>query len=97
MKTIESIAERLKRLRVKRGLSIKETATLAGVSVSSYREWEYGRAIRGEPYAQLADVFKVPIAELITGELLLTNRGFEIIETLEKNIRNLKSELGKAL
>lgn len=56
--------ERLRVLREKRGLTLKGTANLVGVPISTYREWEYGRKILGEPYLKLAEVFEVSLNEL---------------------------------
>jgi transcriptional regulator with XRE-family HTH domain len=64
---MEKFNERLKRLRQIKNLSVKEVANEIGVSTSTYREWEYGRKINGEPYSLLASVFEVDLSELLTG------------------------------
>lgn len=64
----ESIHHRLARLRLENGLTAKSVAEAIGVPVTTYREWEYGRAIRGEPYQKLAQLFNVSLCELLTGE-----------------------------
>lgn len=61
----DSIARKLKELREARNLTIKETAKLIGVPESTYREWEYGRAIRGEPYLKIATAFDISLDELL--------------------------------
>lgn len=58
---------RLKRIREKRGITPLQMAKAIGVPVSTYREWEYGRAIRGEPYLRIAEVLNVSLYELFTG------------------------------
>ncbi len=64
---MESLGSRLRRLRVQRGLDASEIAKQVGVSVSTYRDWEGGRQIRGEPYAKLADVFGVSLSQILLG------------------------------
>lgn len=54
----------LKRLRTKRGLKVSTCSVSLGVSQSTYREWENGRSISGEPYIKLAQLFQVSISEL---------------------------------
>ena len=59
---------RLKELRVARRLTQKETAKLVGVQQSTYRQWEYGQAITGEPYPQLAKAFNISLDTLFNIE-----------------------------
>ncbi len=64
---MEKFSDRLRRLRVQCGLSVTQVAEELSIAPSTYREWENGRQILGEPYAQLAKVFRVEISELMTG------------------------------
>lgn len=48
-------------------LSAREVASRVGVSVSTYRDWENGRAIKGEPYTKLAEVLGVHVLEVLEG------------------------------
>ncbi len=93
----ETFGQRLKRLRLQSGLTISETAEAVGVSPSTYREWEYGRAIRGEPYAKIALTFRVTLSELLLGgEKYSRSKALGLAEALEDSLRKLKAELGKA-
>jgi len=56
--------ERLKKLRQDRGISPKVMAEKLEVSVSTYRDWEYGRKITGEPYVKISQVLNVGLNEL---------------------------------
>lgn len=68
MKTFgEPIGQRLKRIRTENGFSISEVANTAGIAVSTYREWEHGRQIKGEPYEKIAQALGVTLYELLTG------------------------------
>lgn len=62
-----SISKKLKRLRQshKPPLTMKQAAKLIGVPETTYREWEYGRAIRGEPYLQIAKAYGVSLEYLL--------------------------------
>lgn len=72
-----------------------EAALALSVSPSTYREWEYGRAIRGEPYAKIAQIFHVTLSELLLGEKHSRNRAWDLAEAIEDTFRKLKLELGK--
>ena len=61
------MANRLKKLRSEKGLTIRDVATALDVPISTYRDWEYGKAIRGEPYQKLAELFEVTLDELLIG------------------------------
>lgn len=64
---MNSINQRIKFLRQARGLTAVEMAKAIGIPASTYREWEYGRAIRGEPYLKIASVLNISLYELFTG------------------------------
>ncbi len=65
---MKTISQRLKVYRLKKGLNQKEVAHALGISPSTYRDWEYGTAIQGEPYLKLAAILGIPLVELMTGE-----------------------------
>jgi transcriptional regulator with XRE-family HTH domain len=88
----ETFGQRLKRMRMKRGLTVTEVAMAANVSASTYREWEYGRAIRGEPYVRLAEILGVTLRELMVGERH-SSKALEIADLIEEQVRRLKVEL----
>ena len=84
---IDTIGNRLRRIRMARGLTTKEVAQAAGVAVSTYREWEYGRAIQGEPYVALSRVLGVSLLELLTGAAPAAQDGWM------KNLQALKDQV----
>lgn len=57
--------QRLKALRLSRKLKADEVATQLGIAPSTYREWENGRAISGQPYVKMANIFRVGLHELM--------------------------------
>ena len=94
---IETLAARLRRLRVTANLSTNEAAELIGVSASTYREWENGRRIRGEPYAKIASAFGISISEVLLGDKVLKFKAIQELEIVEKHLKLLREELFKAI
>lgn len=89
----ESFSLRLKRLREARGIKVKEMASRLGVSVSTYRDWEYGRAIKGEPYPKMAEILSVSLQELLTGRCPLPEQVMKEIFKCEQALAAIKKEL----
>jgi transcriptional regulator with XRE-family HTH domain len=75
---------------------MRETAKLIGVPETTYREWEYGRAIRGEPYLKIARAFGISVEELFVTdeepEWLLEKD----IDRLIFGLLNLKAKVSKS-
>lgn len=86
---MEDLGKRLTRLRLQKGLSVSDVARKVGVSPSTYREWEQGRQIKGEPYEKLASLFEVSLTELITGKRPQIEVFLKQVESAVKNIRCL--------
>ena len=80
------ISTRLKMLRQRRGLRATDIARSLGVPVSTYRDWEMGREIRGEPYLKLAELLGVSVIELLGG---VPRERAEVLQELEKIERSL--------
>jgi transcriptional regulator with XRE-family HTH domain len=64
----EPIHKRLRRLRERHMLSVAELSRRLNVPQATYRAWEYGRAIQGEPYMAIARALGVSLSELLSGE-----------------------------
>ena len=88
-----SLGTRIRKLRNNRSLSATEVANSLGVSVSTYREWENGRAIRGEPYAKLAKILQVTLSELLTGETSEFSKILQEFNDLEEQLKKFKQTL----
>lgn len=58
------ISNQLEKYRKERGLNIARCAEAVGVSQSTYRDWENGRSISGEPYLKIAEIFGISVSEL---------------------------------
>lgn len=87
---MEKISDRLKRLRVRKGLSQINLAKLVHVPVTTYRDWEGGKAITGEPYPILAEHLDVSINYLITGQQHTENNILLDIDKIIEDVKNLK-------
>ena len=96
MKT-ETLAARLRRLRQAANLSSHEAAKLIEVSASTYREWENGRGIRGEPYAKIASAYGVSMIEILLGEKASKYKAIQELEKAESHLKVLREELFKAI
>jgi len=67
---------------------MEATANRLEVPVSTYREWEYGRDLRGhQAYVKMAHIFGVGVQELLVGKK--PNRQ-EIVLKLDTAINQLK-------
>ncbi len=86
---MQTFSERLKELRMKKNLSIREVATTLKVSHSTYRAWEMGVQIRGEPYEKLAEILNVSLNELMTGKPTAIETHLYTIEYAAKSIRSM--------
>lgn len=58
------ISLKIKMRRLELGLSAKEVATRLNIAESTYRDWENGRKIQGEPYLELAKILDLPLTSL---------------------------------
>ena len=90
---MEVFYKRLNRLRLSRNLRVNEVAEFLGVASSTYRDWEYGRSIRGEPYVMLSELFEVSLEELMTGKKATPLAIQKELGRCEEALKNLKKEL----
>ncbi|MBX2994119.1 MAG: helix-turn-helix transcriptional regulator [Bdellovibrionaceae bacterium] len=82
---MEGFGRKLKKLRLERRISMREAARRIGVPETTYREWEYGRKILGEPYQKIATAFGVSLERLLgesQEEVSIENRIHRIISDL---------------
>lgn len=91
--SIESLGDRLKRLRKSKFISVKELSDKIGVPLTTYREWEHGRKIVGEPYIELSRALEVSVYELITGEKNSASDLLKSVEAIENEIKKVKENL----
>lgn len=87
---MESFGQRLKKLRLTAGLSQKQVAERAGISASTYRDWEYGKQIKGEPYIDLALALNVSITELFTDKKLVASKIHQELREIERLVESIR-------
>lgn len=93
-RTEEAFGERLRRLRKRSGLTTQEVAKLCQVAESTYREWEYGREIRGvNAYGALARAFETSFGELILGEEGKPSSIEEDLRNIEEILKRIRVKL----
>lgn len=73
---------------------MRETAKRIGVPETTYREWEYGRAITGEPYPKIAEAFEITLEEVF-GLDARADSPEEAIDRIISDLRVLKKRLTK--
>lgn len=61
----ESLAVRIKRLRIANGLTQEQLATSVGISKTAVTNWEAGEVPRGRNLTKLADAFRLDVAALL--------------------------------
>jgi len=86
-----TLGERLKSLREQKKKSISDMATLLGVAATTYREWELGRAIKGETaYVKMSLAFGTSLEYLMTGKQNSTDGIIRKLEEIEKITREIR-------
>lgn len=63
-----SIGSKIRSMRLKKRMTIKEIASQVGVPSSTYRDWEYGRKISADKLENLANAFEISVSELMNGD-----------------------------
>ena len=94
---MEPLHERFRRLRLEREFSVKEFAKQIGVAESTYREWEYGRALVGPPFIKMAEVLKIPISTLLTGKTVDTQWILDELRSFEEQLAKLRGNASARL
>ena len=92
-----NISEQLKKFRKINGFSVVECSEKIGVSQSTYRDWENGRAISGEPYLRISQMFGISLSALFGLEDEELSFQLQELDTaLQKasnHIKNIRSRL----
>jgi transcriptional regulator with XRE-family HTH domain len=89
----ETFRSRLRRLRDEKKLTVKHVAEFLNIPTTTYREWENGRKIVGEPYIELSKLFNISVHELISGEKNTDQAAYKSIELIQSELSKLKQHL----
>lgn len=90
---MKTLSQRLKYFRQQKNLTVTQIARKLEVAVSTYRDWENGRAILGEPYVKLADIFGISLHRLMTGQEGDMKVVFDEIDLVKNSLYRLEREL----
>lgn len=97
MNRSNKISKRICELRKKSGLSIRAAAEGISVSESTYRSWEYGSAIRGEPYEAIAKLYGVSLTYLLSGDDQAVERLVTRVLKVQDELKKLQTEIEMSL
>lgn len=87
------LGKRLREFRKSKRLTIEAVARAVDVAPSTYREWENGRAITGNPYARIANVLGVSVLQILAGKENPRGEVINKIIEIERMIVQLKALL----
>ena len=89
-----NIANRIKSRREELRLKVKDVAAHIGVAESTYRDWENGRSIQGEPYLKIAEILDISISELLGVDRKAVVSEFLMeVELLDKHVKNIRKNV----
>lgn len=94
---MSSLGKRVRSLRERQQKTISEVAQRIGVPASTYREWEYGRSIRGEFYLPLSKALSVSLYELVSGQPPRRAAALDELDEIARRIKTLRDELASIL
>ncbi len=86
------IGQIMRNRRIELGKKPSQIAHIIGVSESTYRDWENGRKIQGEPYIKIAQALEINILKLLEvekAEHIYVREQLEQIENIVKNIQKI--------
>jgi transcriptional regulator with XRE-family HTH domain len=85
-----TIASKMKNRRTQLNLKVRDVASQVGVAESTYRDWENGRKIQGEPYIKIARALNMSVLELLRIESPNTSDILLSLVEIEKHIKFLR-------
>lgn len=89
-----SVGQLMKQARMIKKLSAKEVAQQLEIAESTYRDWENGRKIQGEPYLDISRVLDIPLGELIGAEQREAVKQLKSdVELLDGQVKKIKNSV----
>ena len=90
-----NLAKKIRAIREKKKMTMKETAKKVGVSVSTYRDWEYGRKIPASRISKIAKALAISTNELLEELSKKDSKHLEqAIFLIEEALKSLKKIAG---
>lgn len=91
---METMSKRLIKFRKAKQLTQKQVAEFICVPATTYRDWEYGREIQGEPYYKLTELFEISLSELMGVDISKTRSNFLIkLRQLKQQIEDIEKDI----
>lgn len=87
------LGQRLRSFRKAKRLTIETVARAIDVAPSTYREWENGRAITGNPYTKIAYVLGVSVQQILGAKEDTRGEVIHKIMEIERMLNQLKTIL----
>jgi transcriptional regulator with XRE-family HTH domain len=84
------ISEIMRRRRIELRKKPSEIALIVGVSESTYRDWENGRKIQGEPYKLIAKALDLSVSELLELESPSQEYIKKELSEIENHVKNIR-------
>ena len=76
-----------------RKFSMKDMAQKIGVPLSTYRDWEYGRSIKGEPYVKISEALGISLQNLLGQTSANKEETLKKIKKVLVQIEEIKKEV----
>lgn len=87
------ISQKIRKYRLERKMTLKATAQLLGVPLSTYRDWEYGRKIPAEVLPKLAEAFNLPLTVFSEKSVLNPNDLQKAVVLLEEALMIVRNAI----
>lgn len=94
---MDKISSILKSRRQELKLKAKDVAKRIGVAESTYREWENGRNIQGEPYLKIAEILEIPLTKLMGVKKIPHDEIYNELENINQSIKNIQKYVSQIL
>lgn len=90
---MNKIGKLMKERRTALNMQAKDLAKSLSVAESTYREWENGRRIQGEPYLRIAEILEISVLELLGAEDVSKSKLLLKIDSLENQVKNIRKTI----
>jgi transcriptional regulator with XRE-family HTH domain len=90
----ERFDQRLKRLRMEKGLTAQAMAEAIEVPGSTYRDWESGKGLRIPPLEKISQVLAISVTEFVTGRQGSKTDLVNDLTAIEEKLREIRITVG---
>lgn len=90
---MSELGKKLLARRQEKRLNVKEVARQIGVSESTYRDWENGRKIQGEPYLKISETLDISLSALMGVEKDTAANVLDEVKAIEEHVKRLRKHV----